>query len=67
MVGPEEDAIKSSSLLLTSHKKGCADRDTSFTRFVPLLGVGDGRSRAPNLAAEPTISSQRGGDSVNRC
>ena len=36
------------------------------TAIPPWLG--DGRSRAPNLGAEPTISSQRGGgDSVKRC
>ena len=55
MVSPEQDAIKSSSLLLTSHKKGCADRDMSFTRLVPPLWVGDGRSRAPNLAVHTLL------------
>ena len=59
--GREQDAIKSSSLLLTSQQKGCADRDTSFTRFVPLLGVGDGRSRAPNLARHTVFTSGGGG------
>ena len=66
MVSPEQDAIKSSSLLLTSHKKGCADRDMSFTRLVPPLWVGDGRSRAPNLARHTVSTSGRKGGRENR-